>query len=763
MDLESRFSAFKKKFIDKELSNQWAVKHVSNGFEIKLPNTQVVLLNPEKPEWFREHLIDPFSTKLWFQSLQYLPYLGSNQEEVAQMVRLFANYVEELETVYSSDGFSPYNSEDHAHSLQLKAACAIYCLHREVLVQIEQLEKMLLDSIEKLAKISLDPVFVKPNNHGLMLARSYLETGYLFQDLIPNADSLQEAGFDAIDFVLGMVFDSAAIANENTPGYQGLYIQIIDAIVHFGEEIGVSASRISKWEELSLVAKEKLALMTRDDGTYPALGDEPGRKSIVAPTHGELFSPENGCYFLKLDEMDLSIVCGHRGIVHKHADDTSIRLRFAGVDIFMDAGLLSYDPNDEISISISSQRGHSGCFYPRFDGMRGHDLFYSNKHSVDASIHKGIVDGCVVLKCVSILDGDFEVRRNYTILDHGLRIVDYIQNRLGEPAVRRFLLNEKARVSIEGNTVKIDLEGVRALLSFEDGAELKLCRGVIKPEPKGWRAIGHYKETACWLLEVALVPGEQGTCLVDLAKKEGLGELDYFSQGRPEHTFSVNGRECVIPEALAEEEFYELSGNGGRIRSIVPLETALRLSQGVRRNVLVALENPEVIGLAIASGFDRPVQILVEDDESGEMLSQIVRRNALDNKVAIIEEQSRAVGSYLVSGSLCTVICDAHSFEALDHLASAEDRPDFLVKAVSIGALSVFEAKYNYSVLLKFDDDWSILVPAGSDLEGSRRLHFLAAMLSYTNLKARDLEYRLGLTNQKLRELELRMNSLAEK
>src|SRR5699024_2243919 len=117
------------------------------------------------------------------------------------------------------------------------------------------------------------------NNHGLMLARAFLEAGFVLR-MLGGQEKLAakyiENGRAGTSFVIDHVFNDEGVVNENTPAYQGLYIDIISAIVRFQRRVDGTDPRIQQWENLLEMATSNLKLMLWSDGRYPPLGDDTG-------------------------------------------------------------------------------------------------------------------------------------------------------------------------------------------------------------------------------------------------------------------------------------------------------------------------------------------------------------------------------------------------------------------------------------------------------------------------------------------------------
>lgn len=489
------------------LSQVWSITPIGNDYEVTFPNGRRGLISSKETEWGHDFAEDLVTSRLWFQSLTYAPHFYWDHGDWDTTAAVFSSYSRFFEEQLRQPNYRPINSLDHAHAVQLLVACTTYASLVEKHELTPDKEQVLVDFVDVIARSATADGMIHKNNHGMMLTRSLAHVGFVFEGKAAMAPRCKELGKEGFDEIISQAFDDEGIANENTPAYQVLYMRVIDTMITFLTRTdGDDSPMVMKWKALMEAARNSLALQLLPDGTIPPIGDDAGGPSPYPVQFGELYSPSNGIFVRKDEEKYVSIIGGNRGVVHKHFDDTSIRLQYKGTDLLIDAGLLNYDVTDKIGISIVSQRGHSGLYFTKFDHMRPLDAFLAKPPLQNGSISRGCDDlDREYYDCTYVIDKHYRARRRYTFLSDKSILIkdDFSAPDASEPVVQRFLFPRRAKLTFHGSGLRVDVDNVSLIIETGNENSLQVNHGSLAEHPKGWRAVKQHESEPCWCLEIS--------------------------------------------------------------------------------------------------------------------------------------------------------------------------------------------------------------------------------------------------------------------
>ncbi|MGW8629720.1 heparinase II/III domain-containing protein [Streptomyces albidoflavus] len=161
----------------------------------------------------------------------------------------------------------------------------------------------------------------------------------------------------------------------------------------------------------------------------------------------------------------MSVSCGSASEIHKQMDDSSIHLRYKGVDLIVDSGAYLYDATDRFRKCVQSSTGHSGLYLKQFDGIPRHEILakYGPFRGQIVKFEE-LKDGVRLACTYSILDDAIVVNRYiYVIWDNEIVIVDKVNGDASD-AVQRFIFGSQVNVSTKKNHLKLDANGVSCTL-----------------------------------------------------------------------------------------------------------------------------------------------------------------------------------------------------------------------------------------------------------------------------------------------------------
>jgi hypothetical protein len=257
-------------------------------------------------------------------------------------------------------------SADHSSSLRVNSLLLFYAVYKE---------SISLDCkkyIEEAAKLEcyflMEKVLRAKNNHGFMALISCLNFVYVFGGVEGlNYDKI----FSELKRLVDEIFDSSGYSNENTIGYHGFNVKILNEVYcKFSDKIDYDFSWLG---DILLKAKKIFSRLVWQNGDVPPIGDSQVQKKAAKSENISTFLPESGFAVVKNERAYLSFICGFRFSAHKHVDDTSITYRLDDEDFITDGGSYNYDSSDPIRQCVSSCNGHSGLF-PKL-------LEYIDKHT----------------------------------------------------------------------------------------------------------------------------------------------------------------------------------------------------------------------------------------------------------------------------------------------------------------------------------------------------------------------------------------------
>ena len=312
---------------------------------------------------------------LWMHSLPYVQYLI--EAFFLTRDKKYFNYAEELIESYFSWTKENKNNRNRAwqdeHSVANRCCvigAAIYAYQRNNSNIINN-DKLLLLLKEHAFYLSDCKNYVR-NNHGVMMDQMLLQSALI---MLKHEPSLAEAWIQVatkrLSEMIDTTFDKDGCCTENSSIYHMINLNLFKEIINFAE-INKLELLIKKIKPRLIKAEKVAPLFLRDDKSLPMIGDTVGGPSNLLPEKsyserlGRGFFPEAGIILINEKNISISIKCGGSTYNHRHVDDTSITVRYAGTDIFVDAGLYNYQSHDPIRQWITSYLAHSGFFIKKY-------------------------------------------------------------------------------------------------------------------------------------------------------------------------------------------------------------------------------------------------------------------------------------------------------------------------------------------------------------------------------------------------------------
>lgn len=425
---------------------------------------------------------------LWIVSLNYLvPLAKSDSVYAIETLRSFYDaFWEERDTIKQRLG----SSWDHCSSLRLKTLCALNGSGNQLLKNeaMAYLRKE-IDRENYWQQVAL-------NNHGLMLIDALTGVALTF------SESTATFGRCAEEFrrILRFVFGEDGFCNENSPAYHYLYIRLLRDI----------CSKYSQWPqcaELVSVARDYLKLIegtmsqqVTQDGMIPPLGDSNPAASDFESVDGTYFSERVGLWIYKRDDIFLSFKCGFESLTHKHADDTSIILRYRDEDLITDAGTANFNYRDPKILGLRTQKGHSGVYFPRFDGVHPAKLYssgYGAKSVLVTATEKSVRGGYLI-------SGNFLAHRHLAVLTPTrIRVEDHVSAIRPARSVVRFIVPPAVEVLSDKDGFWLFARKSQVRVRFNQRVKVSITCGQEEDPYKGWISVRPNETTSAKCVEVS--------------------------------------------------------------------------------------------------------------------------------------------------------------------------------------------------------------------------------------------------------------------
>lgn len=449
-------------------------------------------------EWDQISESQAQSDALWRLSIGYFPTLLETSNDFSLMERLLESIWSYLNSNMWGDRSAWMTSLDHALAIRIRSMLTLKCLYdlegksfpaAAKLILINDIENILEDEVQ----------FFPTNNHGAMVAVSLIHAAAVIPELdqfILEKRRLQLIPFAAghLENILGSMFDEYGIAGENSPEYQKYWISLVTPVAKIISDWNLLVGSDSSFdvERLLESAKRSLLLFADENKRLLPIGDSHVRSvTSQPPAESNLISTKQGFAFWKHKGTFLTFNCGYSNQSHKHCDDSSITLTYAGKNLILDSGYYSHDWNDPKVIYTKSQNAHSGVFLKKLDQLHPGRLYWPGQERIQSSLSRQESFAFGVAGEVNI-DDSFCIQRSVIARsDTHIELVDSLRGDFDEygEAVSRFILPFGARISVANDSVEVLFEGVRMHLVFtglDQSRQVTLDCGVTEPHYSGW-------------------------------------------------------------------------------------------------------------------------------------------------------------------------------------------------------------------------------------------------------------------------------------
>ena len=491
------------------------LKEIGGGFDVSLSRvvkTRIFIDSSGNVEWMQNFPSNANSSRMWLVSLDLVGRICStaaikNSQKYGQLAAdTFSDFYDFSSTAEGHDYIYNAPSADHAAATRIKVL--VKCLMTLPQVGVDLGRGLASRVVSEVYSTSLwlaDPVNFKVNNHGLMGAISLVVAGQYLGEIGKQFSLL---GTERVVLIARSMFDSDGLCDENTIGYHNFNLTLYKQAIKFFSDCGLEYEGL---RELScIVERAEIALRhcLRTDSTVPPIGDSPvyplGYESIPK---SKVF-PESGFAVLKTEDFYLTLICGGRTETHKQMDDSSITLRYKGVDVIIDAGSYSYDRTAGFGRYVESASGHSGVFPIAFDEMRRREVLKSFGPVVGGVAAVDSPAGEERVECFYGIDNKLHIRRSVSVAwPASLRLVDKVDlNELGGAVSQRFLLGpDFVPTQLDDGRIRLVSPTLTAVLSHSGSSLLRMVEGMNEVDVRGWYSLRFGEISKTWFIELLML------------------------------------------------------------------------------------------------------------------------------------------------------------------------------------------------------------------------------------------------------------------
>ena len=424
------------------------------------------------------------SILLWIHSLSFLiPLIESYEKSPTKTVfcvieNVIASFLEHINQYTARQR---YDSEEHA--LYIRTVVLLKVLH--TLPFETEFQNSILRFLGVQSQWLLDfPKHYLRTHQGVMQC-----FGILYMVAFIDGEigaTYAEDSFVILQKLINKSFDEEGFCNENSPGYWRYNILLYRSILSFAKHYNINSP---VFEEIgNIISQASTALQYvlpthQDERVFiPSIGDS---GNFVINDFSSIKGTKcflKGGFFVHQDEkFYLTFKCGWTNSSHKHADETSITLRYLHQDIFVDPGFYDYDWQGLLRPYLCSPRAHCGIFPETVLDM---DMrTYLNTVS-QARFEKDFVinnQGFSVSGSYYVRDTNSTVRRQISSSGYTLIITDSWFSEKPQNMYSQFALHPDATiVSMDERNAIIEIGNVQAQLTVISPNEF------IMFSDKGW-------------------------------------------------------------------------------------------------------------------------------------------------------------------------------------------------------------------------------------------------------------------------------------
>lgn len=435
------------------------------------------------------------SNRMWLMSLHYVGEMLTEIEasRSKNLLKTAKNIIISFLNEYMTDSkkIELKSSSDHAHYIRTCVLIKAIQIIKEI-PEERSFFNRLVEGLIKHMKWMFDDDNHLLNNHGAMVDFGLI-IGSVQLSALAESSEWRQRGFDRLTMNLKSTFDEEGMNSENTIGYHTFNISIFKFVMMFSEQNNLINIHEGEWTPIIQKANIALQHLVWQNGQIPPIGDSGVQDSSTISINKSRYFKTANFVVVKNNEIYHSIKCGFTSMVHKHADETSITLRYQGRDILVDSGSYNYDRKDPYRIYMESTGAHSG-FHPSFLEGKGVFQYKEQLHSACIEYYEEN-DAEIYVRCRYSLKKDriWVVRESITNFENKfIQIIDTFNSDSPNYFRQRFMFHPDVKINKnEGGLIvgssgpvlfEMSCDGMTSIDIFNGESSLPVIRGWYSPK-----------------------------------------------------------------------------------------------------------------------------------------------------------------------------------------------------------------------------------------------------------------------------------------
>jgi hypothetical protein len=380
---------------------------------LRLPTGKIIEAKKGRINWNQEFDVQTNTNTLWFYSLAWIfPQVKkydkdgdvASLELVVDFVTQFLQAVGDRSlrrTIYRN---RDCGSVDHAFAY--RARLFMVLLQSMIRQQHDDKFPTLIQSLARTIWIHAEwlarDASRSTTNHGVMVDLTLLETGLS----LSSSNAYVEVAVGRLVKFARRAFNIGGFCRENSTAYHIFNLRLYEkalAIMAASRHEAAAASKAEvELRNTCATARAVLCRIVQPYGGVPAIGDGHCPHIVERSTEG-VWTDGVQIAIAKSAGLYVSAFCGRSAAAHKHVDDTSLTLQFAGRDVLIDGGSYNYDRSDPVRRALESSAGHSSLSVSMMDGML-------------AAKWGGLISSASLKQAIETTDG-FQLEMGFAVAD----------------------------------------------------------------------------------------------------------------------------------------------------------------------------------------------------------------------------------------------------------------------------------------------------------------------------------------------------------